>query len=177
MLDYGEFQRELLPGEKVLWSGRPPQGTRFHVTDIFAIPFSLAWAGFAVFWEVGVLRSNVPGFALIGAPFVVVGAHITVGRFIVDAYTRSGTQYLLTDSRALILSSWPRRSLRSVTLADLSLFSFSERADGTGTLFFGSREYGRRGPPRTPRFEGVDDARRVYELALSARSGQARKPF
>jgi len=56
------FKYQLLPRERLLWSGKPEPGHLVGGGDVFMIPFSLMWGGFAIFWEAGVLcigRSGV----------------------------------------------------------------------------------------------------------------------
>ena len=165
-----ELQRELGTGERLLWTGRPRQGLRLRAADAMMIPFSLMWGGFAVFWEVGVLKQGGPTFfALWGIPFLVVAVYITVGRFFFDRYQRSRTYYGLTDQRAIIRTSKGVKSLSLRGLADLSL---KEKEDRSGTISFGA------GDPRysffagagwpgmgrflPPSFEMIEDARQVY---------------
>ncbi len=65
-----DLSGRVLPGERILWSGRPAQKFLFTGRDALLIPFSLVWGGFAVFWETKVLtQPNVtPLFALWGVP-------------------------------------------------------------------------------------------------------------
>lgn len=55
-------QPELRPGEHLLWSGGPDESVTFGRNDLFLVPFSLLWCGFAIFWEVSVLREGAPVF-------------------------------------------------------------------------------------------------------------------
>ncbi len=38
-----KIQKELEPGEKLLWTGQPAQGIRLRGSDVFMIPFSFLW--------------------------------------------------------------------------------------------------------------------------------------
>lgn len=111
------------------------------------IPFSLVWAGFAVFWEVSVLQLGAPAFmALGGIPFLLVGLYMIVGRFFIDAYQRRHTYYGLTDQRAIIQSP---SGVKSISLRGLADLAMKERSDRSGTILFGS------GDPRYAMFAGT----------------------
>jgi hypothetical protein len=95
----------LTTGERVLWSGGPDVDVWFSPGDALLIPFSLLWAGFAVYWEFSVLRTGAPGFfALFGGVFVVVGVYIVVLRFFVGPRSMKSTR---VDAQTLS-STWTR---------------------------------------------------------------------
>ena len=67
------LQGELAPSEKLLWSGQPAQGFQLHAGDAMAIPCSIAWFFFAVYWEMTILQMGTgPVYALFGLPFILV---------------------------------------------------------------------------------------------------------
>jgi hypothetical protein len=139
--DQARLQPYLQGGETVLWTGRPDPRRLLSGKDIFLIPFSLLWGGFAIFWEASVLSfgGGVNGppifFVLWGIPFVLVGQYIIWGRFLVKRRYRKQTVYAVTNQRVLILRG---RSLQSIFLSQLPPIVQSSRADGTGSLEFGS---------------------------------------
>lgn len=176
--DLNTFSGRLLPGERVLWTGRPGQGLMLTARDTFLIPFSLAWCGFAIFWEWSVFTSsNAPGFFLLwGAMFVVVGLYFVFGRFVVDALVRRGTHYAVTDQRVLIERSSPFEKFIAVSRAHLPEISLDERSHGKGTIRFGQQTsaWGRQGMGEwspalssSPQFLMIDDVRRVFNLVQS----------
>jgi len=181
------FSGRLLRGEKIVWSGRPKQGLMLTGRDGLLIPFSLMLGGFAFFWESSVLRSpNAPVvMVLFGIPFVLIGLFMIFGRFIIDAWIRTGVFYALTDRRVLILRSLPSASFQSVSLELLPDATLNETSDGRGTIRFGaavplwSRGAGGFGAwaptlDPTPQFIAIEDAGRVFasihERAQSART-------
>lgn len=174
-----EFEGQLMPGERMLWAGRPKPGLALRAGDIIMIPFSLLWGGFAVFWEAGVLRGGAPFiFTLWGVPFVLVGLYMIAGRFFVDAWQRAKTYYALTDERVIIVSGLLSRNVKSLTLKTLQDISFSQKRDGSGTITFGpthpmgwmyagsSWPSSRRYAP--PCFEMIGNAKEVYDQILAA---------
>ena len=164
--------RELQAGEHLLWSGMPRQGLRFRSGDIFMVPFSLLWGG-GVFSGVykNITSHKEPSASLLFVlPFVVVGIHLLVGRFFVDAYQRSRTYYGVTNQRVLILSGIWTREVKALSLPNLNEISLTERSDGSGDIVFGSMNpmyaMGRSGMNKNavPAFELIEDVRQIYNL-------------
>lgn len=166
--------------ERLLWAGRPKRGVVFHGTDIFLIPFSLAWCGFALFMFVAVVSAkDVPPspFLVIPGLFVVIGLYIVAGRFWLDAWRRKNTVYGVTNERVVIRSGGIRSSLKSLNLRTLSDITLNEKPNGEGTIMLGPqtmwdswyRGFSMPGmPAMTPAFEGVKDAKSVFDLLRQA---------
>jgi Bacterial PH domain len=174
-----EIGRVLDAGESLIWSGAPRQGLLLRPGDVFVIPFSLLWGGFAIYWELSVLQSNAPAFlALWGVPFVLIGLYMTVGRFFADARLRARTFYGLTDRRVIIVSGLFSRTITSLPLRTLTDVSLQERSDRSGTIMLGRPQpysawsSGMRWPGMsqysTPTFEMIADAKRVHDQLLEA---------
>jgi len=133
------FQSELLGGEHLLWTGQPDPRVIFERVDIFLVPFSLLWGGFALVWEAGVLGSGVFGeghrsaapwfFVLWGIPFVVIGLYFIAGRFFYKAWRKRRTYYALTTKRALILIESRGRMLRACFLSAVPTINTSVRPE------------------------------------------------
>jgi hypothetical protein len=166
-------------GERLLWSGMPRRGLTLRATDAFFVPFSLLWAGFAVFWNVSVWNDGAPlFFRLWGLPFLAVGAYITIGRFWVDAARRAHTSYAVTDRRILISSGIFSQSLKSLSVETLSDVTLAQRRDGSGTITFGPTNFAMAmyagtawpGVAQPPAFELIQDAKRVYDLVRAAQN-------
>jgi hypothetical protein len=165
------IQPYLQPNEKIIWSGQPGKGIRFQPSDMFLIPFSLMWGGFAIFWETQAFATNGPVFMrLWGIPFVLIGLYIMVGRFFRDAYVRSRQIYALTSKRLLVLKG---KSLQSNSLRSLPQLTLTSMKDGTGTINFGpvysgrSNNFGGWSPAGSANsFQFLENANEVYAKIL-----------
>jgi hypothetical protein len=178
------------PGEKLLWSGQPKQGVRLQVQDIFLIPFSLMWGGFALFWEAMALgigpaahlhgRAASPVawiFPLWGIPFVTVGLYMIFGRFFYDAAIRRKTYYGITNERLIIFKSLFAQSIASFDYGTLASLNLVERGDGSGDILFATpgpmAGFAMRGWPGTarsmaPGFYLLPQARVIYNQIRAA---------
>lgn len=127
---------QLLPGEHLIWSGKPRNGLIFYKRDWLLIPFSFAWCGFAILWTFMAWNQGAPLFFMFwGAGFVAVGLFFSIGRFWFDAHVRSRQLYAVTSDRLLILTT---SSTTSASLQNLPQLTVNEGKGGRGTIEFGS---------------------------------------
>jgi hypothetical protein len=140
-----QFHSDLLPGESLRWTGQPLRRIIFHTSDWFAVPFSLMWGGFAIFWECsasGQGNSAHHGlgtdlfFSLWGIPFVLIGQYFIWGRFLFTAWKKSRTFYAVTKKRVIVLNTVRNRKVTDAFISGLSSVSLTTRADGVGTIEF-----------------------------------------
>lgn len=169
----------LLPGEQVLWEGRPDVWAYSMRGAWFAIPFSLLWGGFAIVWEVSVIAGGAPFFfALWGIPFVALGLYMIFGRIWVARREARSTRYAVTDRRVLIRSGAFRPTFVALDMLNLPGAELSERGDGSGSITFGTYSGFFRLPPgwpamgtyrNPPTFAAIPDVRRAFDVIQRAR--------
>ncbi|HXI21259.1 MAG TPA: PH domain-containing protein [Gemmatimonadales bacterium] len=173
------LREDLESGERFLWTGQPEPGLRFQAADLFLVPFSLFWGGFAVFWEYSVIQARAPlVFRLFGVPFVLLGLYLVVGRFFTDARRRARTFYALTDRRVIIRRDGLGAELRSLPLRGMTEVTVRDGPDGSGTILLGPSNplYGRlagAGWPGVsrgwaPQLECIPEVKRVYAMLRDA---------
>ena len=165
--DYNFVNACLAPGEYVLHRCKPGKGRLFTSQDVFMIPFSIFWCGFAFFWEITAIRSGAPYFfCLFGLPFVCVGLYMVFGRYIWTAYIRKHTAYVITNRRII------RRRGNRMDIQDgatMPAMHITQFPDGNGTITFGEQVYYRRNG-RTYRqgqpfmLENIPDVMKVQQI-------------
>lgn len=182
------IQPELLSGESILWAGQPNHRVVFHKEDVFLIPFSLLWGGFAIFWEAGVsgfggnnAHSGAWTFGMIwGIPFALVGQYLIWGRFIYAAWKKKRTFYAATNRRVIVVQNGWNRQMASSYLDSLPTLIKEGASGGRGTLRFAQQDSmwsGRRGwgawdgmaVGNVPTFMDIEDVDSVYRLVSDLR--------
>jgi hypothetical protein len=174
------LKKELLPGESLLWAGRPRQGFYLQAQDAWMVPFSLVWCGITITLLSSALRSGEtsPGviFFLIHG---FVGLYLLVGRFIYDVKRRAATFYGLTDRGPIILSGFFRKIVKRIQLQSLSDITLTEHRDSWGTIRFDSGDQpekmnwygGRKAGYIPPGFERIENARSVFAKIMEVKKG------
>jgi hypothetical protein len=174
------MSKHLLPDERLLWSGQPKQGLIFRKTDWGVIPFSVMWCAAVFVFESRAIRNCCP--FVVGLLFAAVGAHMLVGRYVLDLWQRKTVWYALTNRRALIITGPPAAGAIQYVLKDVPEVELTERRAGWGSIYFRMPE-GRQPAPSTwhlggmpeievhRQFEFIPHARDVYQLIQSIQRG------
>lgn len=167
--DYSFVNPYITSGENILWRGKPGEGNLVTAQDVFMIPFSILWCGFAVFWMV--MASQAGAFALFGIPFVCVGLYLVFGRFLWTSYIRKRTLYVITD-RKVVRKRGSRIDMQDLSGAPIRVMVHK---NGYGTIRIGGMDpyYGRRGYHNVDNsygtflLENVPDVARVQQILYS----------
>lgn len=170
-MDYNpgsDFQQYLNAGERIVWTGKPKGGIRLQAFDLFLIPFSLVWCGFITFWILMALKTGSPVFLILfSVPFVLVGAYLLFGRFIMEARQRALTAYALTEERLLIISGRRQKTITSININALTGLEYSQKKDGSGTIMLHTSGESVRFRQRSSRLEMIPDVQQVYHQILN----------
>ena len=130
----------LTPGETILWKGAAGSGGLLSKYDIFLIPFSILWGGFAFFWEYQVLSMGAPiFFSLFGLFFCLMGFYIIFGRFLLALFFRRRTSYVITNHRILQNRSGTISILNARQTVGINVKSGK---NGRGTIRFNAQRAG-----------------------------------
>ena len=169
---HGWINRYLMPDEYVIWNGRPGKGHLLTSNDIFMIPFSIIWCGFAIVWETNTFITSAPFFfSLWGIPFVCVGLYMVFGRFILKWYIRKGTVYVITNKR---IFSFRRNQIQTLDYHRNPTRNITHYRDGSGTIrFYSTSAFHTRWSPDMQSFrqndqyfelENIPDVDHVFQI-------------
>ena len=170
--DYSFCNSLLLPGEGILWKGRPAKGHWINKDNIMHLLMSLFAVVFLVAWCLIVIWIGAPRemllFGIVGFVFSVVNLLLFPLRTILQ---RKNSRYVLTN-RKLIRKVG--KKVDALELHDLPRVYTSFRSDGTGTISIGhqteSVHYGIQRHVRSSvglfRLENIPDAAHVYRMMM-----------
>jgi len=154
-----KIDNELQPGELIRCVEQPiprfftAASTVYFLFGIFwtiSIFFGVPWTNFAPFWrwgssgfEMSKLREGLePQYLLLLAsvPFILAGL-VTLLNPLWTWHTSRKTVYLVTDKRAIIIQGVWSTTIRSYLPDQLKDIYRNEKADGTGDVVFGVRQW------------------------------------
>ncbi|QPC84688.1 hypothetical protein G4Y79_10015 [Phototrophicus methaneseepsis] len=163
------FDAYLMDDENILWMDQPSSRKLLSPNDIFLIPFSLMWGGFAIFWTLSAASSGAPFFFVLwGVPFVVVGQYFIWGRFVYKYFRREQTFYAITSRRVLILSTLFNRSLTTYQLHQVTALNWQGNNllfDKRNPLVYSNRNnFALWNGETLPGFYGLNDVETPYRI-------------
>lgn len=176
-------QAELLPGETVLWTGRPVRYLVFRGYDLLVVPCGLA----LLYLEVSELLTKTSGEGRVStAGLVGKGVYmacllgLVLGLYLIRMFFLRGTRYTVTNQRVLVRTRVLGLSrVRFSHLWNLEPRVSRVRDDGTGTLQFEDTRTGASYYTPTPIPAGrpvtlyhIPDVQRVADLVAAVRREQ-----
>jgi hypothetical protein len=176
---------EVLPDERVLWTGHPATRAWLTTVDVLLIPVSVLFLSLAVGILIPELRGpdrNEPRL-FVAMLFSVVGVYLVGGRVLVRRWMDRHTLFVVTDKRVVVLREVPRRIVEALAIDRIGRIRTWIRGSGVGTLQFGDvpwlrNAYGQTGleplgnvPRNTvPVFHNIPAAEEVLELVSALQS-------
>ena len=172
--------KDLLNGEKLIWSGKPKQGIVFRKNDIFVIPFSILWLLLCFLAISTILKTQVPNLLLLVViPIALLGLFFLVGRYVLDVKRRNKIKYWLTDQRIVIKGEKLKNEFKSISTEDLKYVEYKPKKNGFGTIILGDdreKSFGRfikieelywLNPKRSSRLELIENANNILDKIKS----------
>lgn len=167
------LQPELMPNERLIWSGQPRSGWRLKPGDKMRLPVSALFTLFAIYWTwQATTFTTPPNLWVMGVPFIFFGLYVLIGRYWVEAQQRKYSSYGLTNQRVIIVCEWPFRRVISIAIKDIDHVFMDETAEGIGSIVFGmsiktsTPFLPQRPKPKrfAPSFEAIPKVKQVYAL-------------
>ena len=160
--------------EEILWQGRPDGTFHLKPDSIFVSVFGVFFAGFALFWMVGVAAAAGGMFWSFGLIHFSVGVALIIGPNFWSAYRRRHSWYTLTNTRAFIATDMPLlgRKLKSYPIEPGAVLELIDTQPPSVKF---AKET-RRGKNSTYQvaigFDRIIDARDVYKMMRGIQKGK-----
>lgn len=140
------FQPELLPEEKLLWTGRADPNRHFSRADLYVFPFSAVVCGYFAY-RLGKTvsecdASNIISLLLLVGTvtfLAVVAVYLFLGRFWVKRRVKLQSYYAITNMRVLAFKLGSVTRLNSRFRESTTNVRKEAREDGSGSLIIGEQ--------------------------------------
>lgn len=162
----------LLPGESVLWQGRPGSGMRADTSNPGKLVFGFAFVAFALFWMDKAMDRGPIWLA--GLPFLAFGLTLSVWTAWAPRLRAKFAHYRLTDRRVLVDVVWPVIGMRSQVLSLSPSTEIENDGQDPASLTLRQHLAGPRGTVQEVlTLSRVDDATRLLALIAQVQRSAA----
>jgi hypothetical protein len=172
--DQARLRPFLLPGERIVWTGRPPRGLALRDLDPAGLSFAAAALALVLYlrppgWSLGAFDPETSFDLLLLLASILLG----IGYFLLRPLRRRRILYAVTSQRVLILGREAKDGLQSHDLAWLPMLLLEQNgAHGTILMEAPPEPQGclQLGFARTPAhdegfaFVGIDSPQSVYDI-------------
>ena len=172
------MQREMRPGEKLIWADRPTSLRSHRRQHLATALFGIPYLAFSLFWTAaasGLLFGSGTGsaidfiFPMFGLPFIAVGLGLVLSP-VWAGWKGARTVYALSDQRVIISEGGWSRAVKSWPLWDVEKVVRMDRGVDGDIIVAESWIRGSRGGYLQKHgFLGIADAARVEHALLAAR--------
>ncbi|MBK8457120.1 MAG: hypothetical protein IPL47_08455 [Phyllobacteriaceae bacterium] len=171
------MQREMAPGEKLIWAGRPTNAGSFGRPLLAQAIFGIPFLAFALFWTgmAATMTNASPDtpwffryvFPAFGIPFIVVGISLVSGPLRARWRARR-VVYGLTDRRLIIRED---DYVQSFAFDQIQMIKRRDNRDGTGDVVFReeTRRLSRGSRSESIGFHGIAEPQKVEQAIRAAR--------
>lgn len=144
LIPYDIPAEDLLPGEKVLWYGRPATRSKLQLRDLSTVIPGLFFMGFGLTWMIAAFAMGTSGkspqliayiFPFFALPFVGLGFWSAFGPLILRNRRSANTLYVLTDQRVIRILEGNLRRTQAYDVAKIIGTEKEVGRDGTGSIF------------------------------------------
>ncbi len=159
--DMSAISQELQDDEKLIWQAQPAPGA-WASTWIGVALLGLAFFAFAAFSLNGASLSDEVSHTF-AVPFIAIGS-VLVLIPLWQYFVGKNMYYAVTDKRALLVTTFPSRTVRSFKGSDMDDVEIKNVSDdGYGTVTFARRKSGGRKSDFRPDwgFFGIEDVKSV----------------
>ena len=173
-IDYEEEEKSpLLPGEQLIWSGKPKKKAFIINKSLIMLPFALLWLAFDTFFIIMITSSGaIEHMLFFIIPFFLIHlmpVWIWLGNVVTANKRWKNTKYYVTDKRIIIKNGFFAENYQTIYYKDIRNVNLSigliDKMLGVGDIHFdinGRNMYNTQGR-MGPSFLDIEDCSYLYQ--------------